>query len=102
MIDALQTEEFSEELKGLQRNDAEIAAKLIRETRENPLRNSEIMVADYAGLRKRRKSRIRVLYAYCKDCRQRNDDSARRCQGCSDIKDETIIFFHVGLRGVLY
>lgn len=102
MIDALQTAEFHEELSGLERSDSEIANKLIGEIGDDPLRSSQVMVADYRGLRKRRKSRLRILYAYCKDCRQRNDDSARRCQGCSDIKDETIIFFHVGLRGVLY
>jgi len=102
MIYALQTEEFSEELAGLERNSAEIAKKLIQEIRDYPLRNSELMVSDYQGLRKRRKSRVRILYAYCKDCRSRNDEANRRCAGCEEMKDETLIFFHVGLRGILY
>jgi len=102
MIDALQTEEFSEEFAGLQRDAREIAKNLIEEVKLDPLRNSEVMVADYKGLRKRRKSRIRVLYAYCRDCRGRKDDVNRACDGCETRDGETVIFFHVGLRGVLY
>ena len=102
MIDALQTDEFAEEYAELQRDSAAIAKKLIQEIRADPMRNSEVMVSDYKGLRKRRKSRIRILFAYCRDCRNRNDQMNRGCALCELRNDETVIFFHVGLKGVLY
>ena len=75
---------------------------MIEEITRDPLRKSEVMKDDYKGLRKRRKGRIRILYAYCKDCRERGDDKNRGCAACKDMLDETIIFFYVGLKGILY
>ncbi len=102
MIAALQAEEFKNDFSSLQKSDQTIAKKLIDEILQDPLRTSEVMKADYRGLRKRRKGRIRILFAYCKDCRQRNDEATRGCPDCSTMSDETIIFFYVGLRGILY
>lgn len=102
MVTTLQTQQFNEDFLSLEKTERERAKNLIEEMKLNPMRNSEIMKGDYKGLRKRRKGRIRLLYAYCKDCRNRNDHIRRQCEGCDTRDNETLMFFRVGLRGVLY
>ena len=102
MIEAFQTDTFVDNLRKLDGSYRKIADKLIKEIIQGPMRNSEIMQVDYEGLRKQRKGRIRVLYAYCRDCRERNDQLKRGCLDCEERKDDSIIFFQVGLRGQLY
>jgi len=103
MPQLLQTPEFGKQYKKLDGSFKKQAKKLIQEIIQDPLRKSSVMEADYKGLRKRRKgSRIRVLYGYCKDCRERGASNYVGCGDCSDVDDDTIKFFAVGLRGQLY
>lgn len=102
MIQAFQTLTFEREIGGLDGNFKKIAEKLRDEIIANPLRNSLVMKADYKGLRRRGKGPIRILYAYCKDCRQRNDEAERGCLDCKDYPDEAVKFFNVGHRSSIY
>lgn len=101
-IQTFQTETYEECFCGLNKEYHNKVKALLKEITQNPLLKSEIMKSDYKGLRKRKKGRVRILYAYCKDCRNRGDDVDRGCAFCSDMNDETIIFFYVGLKGILY
>ena len=101
-IQAFQTETYQECFNSLNKEYHNRVKALIKEIAQNPLLKSEIMKSDYKGLRKRKKGRIRILYAYCKDCRDRGNDEVQGCAICEDMSDETIIFFYVGLKGILY
>lgn len=103
-IQTFQTDTFLEKLTEFKphKNEYKKIKALLDEITKNPLRKSEVMKAHYKGLRKRKKGRIRILYAYCKDCRERGDDGNRGCAFCEDMLDEVIIFFYVGLKGILY
>lgn len=101
-IQTFQTETYQECFSGLNREYHNKVKALIKEITQNPLLKSELMKSDYKGLRKRKKGRVRILYVYCKDCRERGDDVNRDCAFCKDTADETIIFFYVGLKGILY
>lgn len=101
-VQTFQTETFNKGFKSLNKQYNKKVEALIKEIMKGPLRKSELMKGDYKGLRKRKKGRIRILYAYCKDCRERGDDVNRGCAFCKDMTNETIIFFYVGLKGILY
>jgi mRNA-degrading endonuclease RelE of RelBE toxin-antitoxin system len=102
MIQAFQTETFERGIRGLDGKFQKIAEKLRDEIIEDPLRNSLVMKADYRGLRRRGKGPIRILYAYCKDCRQRSDEIERGCPDCKDYPDEAVKFYYVGHRSSIY
>ena len=101
-INTFQTETYQECFKNINKEYHKKVSVLIKEISQNPFMKSELMKGDYKGLRKRKKGRVRILYAYCKDCRERGDDKNRKCGCCEDMSDETIIFFYVGLKGILY
>lgn len=102
MIEADQTKTFHRNLGGLEGVHSKLAKKLIDEIRENPLHDSIVMRAEYQGLRRRAKGRVRILFTYCRDCRERHDEQNRGCPDCDQKPDEFIRLFDVGLRGKLY
>jgi mRNA-degrading endonuclease RelE of RelBE toxin-antitoxin system len=101
-IFALKTPTFDDQYKELSNQYKQKMDDLIKEITQDPLNKSELMMSVYKGLRKKKKGRIRILYTYCKDCRGRGDDSYRACDGCNKRNDDTIIFFYVGLKGIIY
>lgn len=91
-------------MRSLDRGFEEIANRLIKDVLDDPLRRSELMRDKYKGLRKRRRGRVRILFVLCSECRERGEEELRGCPSdvCNEADDETMIFFHVGLRGILY
>lgn len=89
-------------MNSLDKNSKDIAKKLIKDILQNPLRKSEIMKHKYKGLRKRKRGRVRILFTLCSECRERGEEKIRNCPICKETEDNTLIFFHVGLRGILY
>ncbi len=62
---------------------------------EHPLANKTYFLhGDLAGKRAFSVSKnVRIIYAYCKRCRQENHVQLNNCHDCSNRADETVVFF---------
>lgn len=101
----IQAENFAVERDELKNQYGHLISNLIRDIIQEPFRNSVVMEEDYKGMRRRAKGRIRILYSVCGDCRENGHMEYIKeiCRDyCESNSDITIVFFHVGLRGILY
>lgn len=90
------TEEFQERLDD--RRFADIRDRIIQKVIlicQQPLMNKTYFLhGDLEGKRSFSVSRnIKILYAYCKRCRQEDHVKLNNCENCSNLEDETVVFF---------
>lgn len=98
-------EEFQEKLDDTRYANIRerIVSKVILICQE-PLPNKTYFLhGDFEGKRSFWVSRnIRIIYAYCRQCRQLNHIELNNCQGCSDLQDETVVFFTFDFHDKVY
>lgn len=90
------TEEFQERLDD--RRFADIRDRIVQKVIlicHHPLMNKTYFLhGNLEGKRSFWVSRnIRILYAYCKQCRQEGHVESNSCEDCSKMEDETVVFF---------
>ena len=90
------TEEFNNKLG--ERNYSNIRDRIIEKVKilcQQPLANKTYLL--HGNLEGKRSfwvsKKIRIIYAYCRQCRQLKHVKLNGCHDCLDMKDETVVFF---------
>ena len=100
MFEVYFTQDFRKHLEKLTKRDLTLKERIllkIEDMMNDPLRNSEELVGAFKGKRRMYvgKAGHRLIYAVCKECREKNYKSFNSCLDCGSKDDSTVVFFDV-------
>jgi mRNA-degrading endonuclease RelE of RelBE toxin-antitoxin system len=99
------TKHFERSLKSETKRDNLLKERIeqaIQEMMIEPYKDSELLHDEYSGKRRTYVGKHRILYAVCEECRKLGHEKHNRCQDCSSLAGNTIVYFDVNLRKVAY
>ena len=68
----------------------------------NPRGESKRLKGNLSGKRSHREGNYRVIFAYCKECRELGDFKYNKCKNCEIYPDHNLFFFNFDNRGHSY
>jgi mRNA-degrading endonuclease RelE of RelBE toxin-antitoxin system len=86
---------FDRTFKKLSRENQKRIQEAVDEILEVPQRNSKSAKAQWKGKLERRVGALRIMYSYCKKCREFKHQIFNRCPDCENTPDETAIFYDI-------
>ena len=60
-----------------------------------PKRNSKFAKGQWRCKRERRVGALRIMYSYCRECREESHISINDCPDCDESDDETVVFWTI-------
>ena len=86
---------FDRSLNNLSRENQKRIQQAVDEVLEMPQRNSKSGEGQWKGKLERQVGGLRIMYSYCKKCRQDRHTIYNRCPACETTPDETATFFDI-------
>jgi len=86
---------FYKTLKNLSGENQRRIKQAVDEILEMPQRNSKFAQHQWRGKRERRIGDLRIMYSYCKECRQNGHTTYNNCLDCEDTPDDTGTFYDI-------
>lgn len=69
--------------------------KAVDEILEMPQRNSKFASGQWRGKRERRIGALRIMYSYCKECRQNGHEIYNNCPDCETTPNDMATFYDI-------
>lgn len=95
MLNPIFRRPFDRKVKGLSPVNKKRIKKAVDEILERPQRNSKFAKQQWRGKRERRVGDLRIMYSYCKECRENTHIRFNVCPECEKIPDETATFYGI-------
>lgn len=100
------TAQYRKKKKGFERKHNQQVLNQIEESLEilssDPKGESKLLKGNYKGKRSHRDGKIRIIFAYCKECRELKHTILNNCKNCEDYPDKNLMLFDVDDRGHSY
>jgi len=86
---------FDKTLRKLSNEYQRRIKQAVDEILETPQRNSKFAEHQWHGKRERRVGDLRLMYSYCKECRQDGHETYNNCPDCDTTPDDTATFYDI-------
>ncbi len=100
------TAQYRKKEKRFKRKRNHVVLKQIHESLEilssDPTGESKHLKGNYKGKRSHRPNGIRIIFAYCKECRELKHTIYNKCKDCETYPDQNLMLFDVDDRGHSY